>query len=143
MSDNQRARSEIFADHVRRLRDDRGWSQAELGRRLGEAGHPLRQSRVAAIEASGSVTIDQAGAFAEVLGVPIEALLYEEPPATGALQIRRLTRIKAGIEAIDDEVQRLLSEAIADRLPGSGQVDAVAFTDSARAQALQHLSESE
>jgi transcriptional regulator with XRE-family HTH domain len=142
MSDKQRTRSEIFAGHVQRLRKEREWSQAELGRRLGTAGHALGQSRVAAIEASGSVTIDQAEAFATVFGVPIEALLYEEPPATGALQIRRLTRVKAGIEALDDEVQHLLSEAIAD-LPGSPQVDAVAFTDSARAQHLQHLSESE
>jgi transcriptional regulator with XRE-family HTH domain len=114
MSDTQRSRSEIFAGHVRRLRDERKWSQAELGRRLGEAGHPLRQSRVAAIERSGSVTIDQAEAFATVFGVPIEVLLYAQPPATQAMQVQRLMGIAKTTFDCANEVWRTIGEMLPD-----------------------------
>ena len=106
----------IFARNVRRLREERGWSQAELGRRLG-AGHALRQARVATIEATGSVTIDQADAFADAFGVPVEVLLYAEPPATKAIQVQRLMQIKKAIEGADEKVWRLIGEITAD-LPG-------------------------
>lgn len=94
---------------MRRLREDRDWSQAELGRRVG-----LGQSRVAAIEATGSVTIDQADAFAAAFGVPVEALLYAEPPATKAVQARRLLRmVKVMEQALATayaEIDRFLEE---------------------------------
>jgi transcriptional regulator with XRE-family HTH domain len=115
-SEGQEARSAIFARNVRRLREDRGWSQAELGRRLG-AGHALRQARVAAIEATGSVTIDQADAFADALGVPVEVLLYTEPPATKAVQVQRLLRLFNVVDGARDEVWRLIGEMI-DEIPG-------------------------
>lgn len=52
-----------FARHVRRTRKKYGWSQAELGRRVG-----LKQARISTIEKTGSVTIDQAAAIAEAFG---------------------------------------------------------------------------
>jgi transcriptional regulator with XRE-family HTH domain len=110
-SDSQETRSMIFARNVRRLREERGWSQAELGRRLGP-GHALRQARVAAIEATGSVTIDQADAFADALGVPVEVLLYAEPPATKAVQVQRLLQIVNAVDEARDEVWRLTGEII-------------------------------
>jgi transcriptional regulator with XRE-family HTH domain len=112
MTDSTGPRAAIFAGHVRRLREERDWSQAELGRRVG-----LGQSRVAAIEATGSVTIDQADAFAGAFGVPVEMLLYAEPPATKAVQVQRLLQIKAAVERLDAEVWRLIGEVTAD-LPG-------------------------
>jgi transcriptional regulator with XRE-family HTH domain len=115
-SEGPEARSVIFARNVRRLREDRGWSQAELGRRLG-AGHALRQARVATIEATGSVTIDQADAFADALGVPVEVLLYTEPPATKAVQVQRLMRIFKVVDGARDEVWRLIGEMITE-IPG-------------------------
>jgi transcriptional regulator with XRE-family HTH domain len=116
-SDSQEPRSVIFARNVRRLREDRGWSQAELGRRLG-SGHTLRQARVATIEATGSVTIDQADAFADALGVPIEVLLYAEPPATKAVQAQRLLQIFNAVDAARNEVGRLTDEILAE-IPGT------------------------
>ena len=106
----------IFARNVRRMREDRGWSQAELGRRLGP-GHALRQARVAAIEATGSVTIDQADAFAAALGVPVEVLLYEKPPLTKAIQTQQLMRILKAVDRARDEVGGLVDEIIAS-IPG-------------------------
>jgi transcriptional regulator with XRE-family HTH domain len=115
-SDVSEPRSAIFARNVRRLREERGWSQAELGRRLGSS-HALRQARVAAIEATGSVTIDQADAFAGALGVPVEVLLYTEPPATKAVQVQRLLRIFNVVDGARNEVWRMIGEMI-DEFPG-------------------------
>jgi transcriptional regulator with XRE-family HTH domain len=112
MTDNEGSRSAIFAGHVRRLRDEHGWSQAELGRRVG-----LGQSRIAVIEASGSVTIDQADAFAAVFGVPLETLLYEKPPPTKAVQVQQLLRIFKAVDRARGEVWELVGEAI-DEIPG-------------------------
>jgi transcriptional regulator with XRE-family HTH domain len=112
MTDNQEPRSAIFARKVRQLREERGWSQAELGRRAG-----LRQSRTADIEATGSVTIDQAQAFADALQVPIEVLLYAEPPATKAVQVQQLLRILKAVDRARDEVGELVGE-IGDAIPG-------------------------
>jgi transcriptional regulator with XRE-family HTH domain len=112
MTNNQEPRSVIFARRVRQLRAERGWSQAELGRRVG-----LGQSRTAAVEASGSVTIDQADAFADAFGVPVEVLLYAEPPATKAVQVQRLLRMFNVVDGARDEVWRLIGEMIAE-IPG-------------------------
>jgi transcriptional regulator with XRE-family HTH domain len=112
MTGNQERRSAIFARKVRQLRNERGWSQAELGRRAG-----LGQSRTAAIEASGSVTIDQAQAFADALGVPVEVLLYAEPPATKAVQVQRLVRILRAVDRARDEIGVLVDQITAE-IPG-------------------------
>jgi transcriptional regulator with XRE-family HTH domain len=120
MADNQEPRSAIFARKVRDLRTDRGWSQAEMGRQLGRYGHRLGQSRVATIEDTGSVTIDQAQAFADALGVPIEVLLYEQPPAAEEVYIRQIQRLSKISNAVWDhreEVNRLTAEILAE-LPG-------------------------
>jgi len=115
-SDASEPRSAIFARNVRRLREERGGSQAELGRRLGGS-HALRQARVATIEATGSVTIDQADAFADALGVPVEVLLYAEPPATKAVQVQRLIRMFNAVDRARDEARSVMDEIIAE-IPG-------------------------
>jgi transcriptional regulator with XRE-family HTH domain len=117
MSDNT-VRSATFARKVRELRTGRGWSQAELGRRL--SGQPLGQSRIAQIEDNGSVTIDQAQDFADALGVPVEVLLYDKPPGAEDVLIRqrqRLIRIINASQGLTDEVVRL-SDEISAELPG-------------------------
>lgn len=111
MADNHVPQSAVFARRVRQLRGERGWSQVELGRQLGEHGHKLGQARVAMIEAHGSVTIDQADAIATAFGVPVEVLLYAEPPATKAIRVRQLMRILNAVDRVRDEV-RVLVEAI-------------------------------
>ena len=131
MTDNTGSRAAVFAGHVRRLREERDWSQAELGRRLAGAGQPLGQSRIAAIEAAGSVTIDQAAAFAQVFGVPIEAMLYEHSPATEAVQIQQiqqLLRIGDTVSKLSDEVWRLIREMHLPVRPGIGTITTDSFT---------------
>jgi transcriptional regulator with XRE-family HTH domain len=115
MADTQERMSAVFARKVRAMRTDRGWSQAEMGRRVG-----LGQSRTAVIEDTGSVTIDQAQAFADALGVPVEVLIYENPPAAEDVYIRQLQRLAAIGNAVWDhreEINRLCAEIMAE-LPG-------------------------
>jgi transcriptional regulator with XRE-family HTH domain len=115
MADTQERMSVVFARKVRVMRTGRGWSQAEMGRRVG-----LGQSRMAVIEDTGSVTIDQAQAFADALGVPVEVLLYEQPPAAEEVHIRQIQRLLAIVNAADacrEELIRLTAEVLAE-LPG-------------------------
>ena len=116
MSNEQRW-SVIFAKRVQQLRKDRGWSQAELGRRLGE--HKLGQARIAVIESTGSVNLDQAQAFAAAFGVPVDVLLAEPPAARGAVvrQVQRLLQIQAAVYRCESEVGHLIGEIQAE-LPG-------------------------
>jgi transcriptional regulator with XRE-family HTH domain len=132
MTDNPERRSAVFARKVRELRESHGWSQAELGRQLGEYGHKLGQSRVAAIEATGSATIDQADAFAAALGVPVEVLLYEQPPLASGVYIRQIQRLNKIGNAVWDhreEVNRLTAEILAE-LPGTLPPNVVVTADS-------------
>ena len=113
MTDIRESPSAIFARKVRQMREEREWSQSELGQRVG-----LGQSRVAAIEATGSVSIDQAQAFADALGVPVEVLLYAEPPPTKAVQVQRLIRMLNAVDRARDEVRVLMDEIITE-IPGA------------------------
>lgn len=124
MTDSGESRSAIFARNVQRLRKKRDWSQAEVGRRVG-----LGQSRVAAIEASGSVTIDQAAAFADAFGVPLEMLLYTEPPATRVVQIQRLLQIFNAVDRAREDVRQLIDQITAD-LPGPKRPGRIITADS-------------
>jgi transcriptional regulator with XRE-family HTH domain len=138
MTDNQEPRSAIFARRVRQMRDERGWSQAELGRRVG-----LGQSRTAAVEATGSVTIDQADAFAGAFGVPVEVLLYAEPPDTKAVQVQQLLRILKAVDRARDEVGELVGE-IGARIPGTlGPPGANTIVTADRIETFPPLPESE
>jgi transcriptional regulator with XRE-family HTH domain len=114
MTDNHEPPSAIFARKVRQLRAEAGWSQAELGRRLALAGHGLRQSRIAAVERAGSVSIDQADAFAVVFSVPLEVLLYEKPPASRGVRVHRLMKIAAAADRLNQEIGRLIDDGTAD-----------------------------
>jgi transcriptional regulator with XRE-family HTH domain len=91
------ARSVVFARQVRRQREQRGWSQEELARRLAGAGHPIGQSRVSAIEAPGpdprTVALDQAQAFADAFGVPLEQLLGANGQITRGVVLRELVYV--------------------------------------------------
>jgi transcriptional regulator with XRE-family HTH domain len=120
MTDSQEPRSAIFARKVRGLRTDRRWSQAEMGRQLGKYGQRLGQSRVATIEDTGSVTIDQAQAFADALGVPIEVLLYEKPPAAEEVYIRQIQRLAKISNAAWDHLEQInqLTAEVQAELPG-------------------------
>ena len=63
------------------------------------------------------MTIDQADAFADALGVPVEVLLYAEPPATKAVQVQRLIRMFNAVDRARDEARSVMDEIIAE-IPG-------------------------
>jgi|HubBroStandDraft_5_1064220.scaffolds.fasta_scaffold146920_2 transcriptional regulator with XRE-family HTH domain len=92
------------------MREGRGWSQAELGRRVG-----LGQSRIAAIEATGqraksrsaTVNIDQAVTFAQILSVPVEILLFEHLPSDAAVSTQQLVKILARAEGVQQSIEYL------------------------------------
>jgi transcriptional regulator with XRE-family HTH domain len=70
--------SQIFARRIREEREQRGWSQAELSRRVTALGHPLDKDAMSKIErGERKVSLDDAVALAAALGVPLPALLFE------------------------------------------------------------------
>ena len=115
MTDDSERVSATFARKVRQLRADREWSQARLGQRV-----KLGQSRVAAIESTGSVTLDQAQDFAEAFGVPLYVLLYDRLPGATARRVRqeqRLLQLYSEVDRAREEVMRITREISAE-LPG-------------------------
>jgi len=62
--------SDVFATRLREIRDDRGFSQAELARRMTEAGRPMSKAALLRIEkGTRGLSLDEAVALAELLGV--------------------------------------------------------------------------
>jgi transcriptional regulator with XRE-family HTH domain len=115
MTDTKEPRSATFARKVRDLRVEHDWSQTKLGALVG-----LGQSRIAAIEATGSVTLDQAQDIADALGVPLEVLIYDRLPGSSDARIRqeqRLLQLYNAVDAAREEVVRISAEIRAE-IPG-------------------------
>jgi transcriptional regulator with XRE-family HTH domain len=68
--------SAVFAARLRKIRDDRGLSQAELARQMTEQGRPMSKAAVLRIEnGERGLSLDEALAFATVLSaVPAHLL---------------------------------------------------------------------
>ncbi len=66
-------------DNIRKEREARGWSCADLGRKVG-----LTRGAISAIEVGRVATsIDTIGRIAKALGVPSSELVAEPPKASG------------------------------------------------------------
>jgi transcriptional regulator with XRE-family HTH domain len=97
-------------ERVRRLRLERGWSQAELAARVSSALPNWAQTTVAKTEAaSRPIRVNEAAALAAALGVPLHELLAV-PDDLVALQSRaeveRLLHENASLQARHRELQR-------------------------------------
>lgn len=72
---------EVFASNVRRERERRSWSQAEMARRLQESGleqmHPTTVSRVE--KGERPVRLSEASRYADIFETSVEALLHDYP----------------------------------------------------------------
>jgi transcriptional regulator with XRE-family HTH domain len=69
---------EIFTKRLIAERERRGWSQAELSRRVTALGHNLKKDAMSKIERGGrEVTLKDAVALAAALNVPLPALLFD------------------------------------------------------------------
>lgn len=62
--------SEQFGAHIRRLRFERGWSQADLAEQMTQRGHKMSHQTVANLEKGKRPTnLDEVAAFAELFEV--------------------------------------------------------------------------
>jgi len=121
-----------FAAQVRRLRIDKGWSQAELAARLQSTLPAWAQTTVAKTEsASRPIRLNEVAALAKVLGVAlhelidapqnvailqaqakVESLLHEEAILVARKRdlIRTVGRLEHDIEDIDERGEKLYEE---------------------------------
>ena len=67
---------------VKQLREERGWSQEELARRMTAAGMSIHQSAISKIEKTGggrrSISLDEAVAFAHTFALTLTELLLPD-----------------------------------------------------------------
>jgi transcriptional regulator with XRE-family HTH domain len=102
----------VLCQKVAQLREERGWSQAELARRLSAIGFEMHQTTVAKLEAGKRpLRVAEAIALAQVFGLPLIAMFYI--PVKGAdhgmeYMHGRLTRLDEQIEEISDVRLRAL-----------------------------------
>lgn len=106
---------ERFAAAVKLLREDKGWSQAELSSRLQEAGltqfHPTTVSRVE--NGTRTVKFSEARAFARVLSVSLDAMIAEPELSTFIADLRgRYRKISSLRERIGEICEELQIECI-------------------------------
>lgn len=64
----------LIGDRIRALRRQRGWSQEQLGERVG-----FSQSKISKIERGDWDSLSDLRLIAKVLEVPIEELVKDEP----------------------------------------------------------------
>lgn len=105
---------------VRQLRENFGWSQAELGKRLTLSGHPARQSTVAKMEAgSRPLRVNELQQLADAFGLSIFDLLEEvrvDELADAQQQVvwatGRLRRIDTELERAEGEIEELKKQRV-------------------------------
>jgi transcriptional regulator with XRE-family HTH domain len=95
--------------NVRSLREGKGISQAELARRMSEAGYPWHQSTVGRAEAGRqSVRASEAEALARIFGVTVDRLLWAGPEAAeAAMASAAVTRLRTEWRALSLAAARL------------------------------------
>lgn len=110
------------AERTRKLREERGWSQEELGRKLGTYGFAMHQTTVAKLEGAGRpIRLNEVQALANIFGVS-PADLFEEDAfvqnehelAVAAREVQRASAAFAEAERTAEEAQAVLSRAAAE-----------------------------
>jgi transcriptional regulator with XRE-family HTH domain len=107
----------VLCQKVAQLREERGWSQAELARRLSAIGFEMHQTTVAKLEAGKRpLRVAEAFALAQVFGLPPLAMFYM--PVKGEdhgmdYMRNRLTRLDERLKETGDEIMRMV-EAFAE-----------------------------
>jgi transcriptional regulator with XRE-family HTH domain len=102
---------DIVARRVAYERRRRDWSNAELAKRMTDAGCPLNQSAIQKIEKGmprRTISLDEALAFAEVFGLTLDELRSFPEERLGA----DLADFKRALEEVDTETVSLLEKAL-------------------------------
>jgi transcriptional regulator with XRE-family HTH domain len=107
----RKERTEIyFRKRLKRERDSRGWSQAEIAKLLSDNGIPMHSTTIAKIEAGDrAVRIEEATGIADLLDVSLDGLLGRkgmEDDQSHAMSVLADEARKIGIEA-GDMMERL------------------------------------
>jgi transcriptional regulator with XRE-family HTH domain len=90
---------ERLGHHLRRLREDRGWSQEKVAKQMTSLGHPWRQTTVFKTEnAARPIRVNDVAALAQVFGIPAAALLNPAVDATTDARMHAATRAIAELE---------------------------------------------
>jgi transcriptional regulator with XRE-family HTH domain len=100
---------ENAAQRLKMERESRGWSTAEVARRMSEAGFPINQSSVWRIESADPprrINLDEAIGFAKVFGLTLEDLIG--PPEVFVDSTMR--RLVALFQEALDRAQDMLDE---------------------------------
>lgn len=88
---------------VQQLREERGWSQAELARRLSDVGFEMHQTTVAKLEAGKRpLRVAETFALAEVFGLP--PLVMFAMPVQG--EDRGMAYMRERLKIIDDLLEK-------------------------------------
>lgn len=94
-----------LGQHLKSLRKLRGWSQADLGQRIG-----VGQARVAAIEANpGSISVDQLLRIFQVLEVDLVARVRARPEISANLSANQVSD-DSPVDAVHPVVQPAASK---------------------------------
>jgi transcriptional regulator with XRE-family HTH domain len=89
---------------VRQLRVERGWTQADLGRKLDGLGWPLDQTTISNLELGRRpIRIAEAAALALAFGIPMAALLYL--PVRG--EPWSMAEMRTRLQEIDNRIAEL------------------------------------
>jgi transcriptional regulator with XRE-family HTH domain len=100
MTEEEPTIEQTFGTVVRRVRTGMNLNQTQLGERLTAAGIPMTQQIVAKLEtAQRPIRLNEAGAIADVLGVPLGLMLRMEVPT-------RLEDARAELERRTRDVER-------------------------------------
>jgi transcriptional regulator with XRE-family HTH domain len=102
----RKERTEVyFRKRLKRERDGRGWSQAEMAKALSDNDIPMHSTTIAKIEAGDrSVRIDEAAGIADLLGVSLDGLLGRkgmEDDKSHAMSVLADEARRVGIEVAD------------------------------------------
>ena len=113
-------RDDYFSKRLRAEREQRGWSQADMAKRLSAKDIPMHWTTIAKIEAGDrSVRIVEAVGIADLFDVPLDALLgrsadprNDERYAAHAL-LDAVVQASRHVEAIENTVRDRLAELAA------------------------------
>lgn len=88
----------IFGARLRAIREERRWSQADLGERLKQLGIALHQTQIARIELGRrALRLNEATALARVLNTPLQELI-EASSGGGTAGLDAIAELEADIE---------------------------------------------